>query len=100
MLEAHILTSISPATKQLILIGDQMQLRPKVDTFELKFMSGKGLNLDMSLIERLVKGGFPYAVLSTQHRMRPEISALIRGTYPKASAAAATRKRMKSRWEE
>lgn len=29
VLEAHILTSVSDATKQLILIGDHMQLRPK-----------------------------------------------------------------------
>lgn len=47
-------------------------------------MSNKGLNLDVSLFERLVKRGFPFATLSTQHRMRPEISAFIRGTYPKA----------------
>jgi superfamily I DNA and/or RNA helicase len=30
LLEAHVLTSLSPSTKHLILIGDHKQLRPKV----------------------------------------------------------------------
>lgn len=58
-----------------------------MESFELKFMSNKGLNLDVSLFERLVVNRkYPFVTLSTQHRMRPEISALIRGTYPKVSS--------------
>lgn len=30
LLEAHVLTSLSPHTKHLVMIGDQCQLRPKV----------------------------------------------------------------------
>jgi len=44
---------------------------------------GDGYDLNRSLFERLVKEGHPYRALSKQHRMRPEISALIRHlTYP------------------
>ncbi|MEW5300661.1 MAG: hypothetical protein WDW36_003575 [Sanguina aurantia] len=60
ILEAHILTSLSAYTQHLIMIGDHKQLRP----------------------QRLVLSGFPHASLAVQHRMRPEISALIRHTYP------------------
>jgi superfamily I DNA and/or RNA helicase len=116
VLEAHILCGLAPSTQQLILIGDHLQLRPKVEaslfyfvkikmhfaalrhfsysflslnniffsllqTHELSMASGKGYNLDLSLFERLVEQrDFPVVTLEEQHRMRPEISALIRGT--------------------
>ncbi|RMZ71440.1 ATPase AAA-type core [Pyrenophora seminiperda CCB06] len=83
ILESHILTAMTPKTKQLVLIGDHKQLRPKVDNFALTIEKGDGYNLNMSLFERLVVSGFPPSVLTTQHRMRPEISALVRHlTYP------------------
>ena len=45
--------------------------------------SGQGYNLDCSLFERLVEGGFPVATLEEQRRMRPSIACLIRDTiYP------------------
>ena len=45
--------------------------------------SGQGYNLDCSLFERLVKGGFPVATLVEQRRMRPSVARLIRDTiYP------------------
>ena len=44
---------------------------------------GDGYDLNRSLFERLVLEGHPYRTLSKQHRMRPEISALVRHlTYP------------------
>ena len=83
VLEAHILTSITSSVKHLILIGDHKQLRPKVQTYELQVVSGRGYNLDKSMFERLVRdGGLHPSVLSVQRRMRPQISRLIRGTYP------------------
>ena len=49
----------------------------------LQTESGKGYDLDRSLFERLVKGGWPVATLEQQRRMRPSISTLIRNTiYP------------------
>jgi AAA domain len=91
ILESHILTALSPETKQLILIGDHKQLRPKVNNYRLSVEKGDGYDLNRSLFERLVLKGFPHQVLSQQHRMRPELSAVIRKlTYPELSDAPKT----------
>lgn len=90
ILEAHILTSLGPNTEQLIMIGDHMQLRPKC-SYELSVEQGDGFDLNRSLFERLVLKGFPHATLTQQHRMRPEISSLIRNlTYPDLTDAKST----------
>ena len=91
ILESHILTALSPETKQLILSGDHKQLRPKVNNYRLSVEKGDGYDLNRSLFERLVLKGFPHQVLSQQHRMRPELSAIIRKlTYPELSDAPKT----------
>lgn len=83
ILESHILTAMTPGTKQLILIGDHRQLRPKVNNYSLTVEKGDGFDLNRSLFERLVLSGFPHSTLKRQHRMCPEISSLIRHlTYP------------------
>jgi hypothetical protein len=84
ILESHVLTSLSKSTKHLILIGDHKQLRPKLESFPLSVEAGHGHDFNRSLFERLVTSspGFPYASLQVQHRMRPEISALVKPTYP------------------
>ncbi|KXZ51992.1 hypothetical protein GPECTOR_10g1014 [Gonium pectorale] len=82
LLEAHVLTSLGPRTKQLIMIGDHKQLRPKVECWPLSVQSGHGHDLNVSLFERLVLSGFPHTALAKQHRMHPDISALVRPTYP------------------
>ncbi|KAG2138476.1 P-loop containing nucleoside triphosphate hydrolase protein [Suillus clintonianus] len=94
ILESHILTALGKNTNQLILVGDHKQLRPKVNSYALQVESGQGYDLNMSLFERLVLKGFPHTTLTEQHRMRPEISALIRElTYPELTDAASTRGR-------
>ncbi|GAX74369.1 hypothetical protein CEUSTIGMA_g1818.t1 [Chlamydomonas eustigma] len=81
--ESHAITSMSPKTKQLIMIGDHKQLRPKVETYSLSVQSGIGYDLNVSLFERLVVSGFPHVTLGVQHRMHPQISELVRTcTYP------------------
>ena len=65
-------------TNQLVLIGDHFQLRPKVKNFALTVEKGDGYDLNRSLFERLVVRGHPHTTLTKQHRMRPEISALVR----------------------
>lgn len=93
ILEAHILTALGPNTEQLILIGDHKQLRPKC-AYELSVEQGDGFDLNRSLFERLVLKGFPHVSLSEQHRMRPEISAMIRLlTYPDLTDAPKTMNR-------
>jgi superfamily I DNA and/or RNA helicase len=83
ILEAHVLTCLSPSVKRLIMIGDHQQLRPKLEHYPLRKESGKGIDFDISLFERLVtKLSFPASLLNVQHRMRPEISDLIRPVYP------------------
>lgn len=81
VLEAHIVTALTPSTKQLILIGDHEQLRPTtaVHRLAVKF------KLDVSLFERLINNGFPVVSLTRQRRMRPEISVLLKSIYPHLS---------------
>ncbi|KAG2490737.1 hypothetical protein HYH03_010892 [Edaphochlamys debaryana] len=82
--EAHVIACLSRGVEHVVLMGDHEQLRPKPDVYELQAVSGSGLDLDVSLFERLVaRGGFPVAALAEQRRMRPQISRLIRDTiYP------------------
>ncbi|KAF9159201.1 hypothetical protein DFQ26_006819 [Actinomortierella ambigua] len=86
VLESHILAALSGSTQHLILIGDHLQLRPQIATYELSSDSNQGrqYNLDRSLFERLVTTGrVPSSLLTTQRRMRPEICNLVRHTlYP------------------
>jgi SpoVK/Ycf46/Vps4 family AAA+-type ATPase len=79
ILEANVLTSLGPSVRQLIMVGDHKQLRPKLESYSLRKESGGGVDFDVSLFERLAnQEGFPVHTLSIQHRMRPEISELIR----------------------
>lgn len=90
ILESHILAAMGPATKQLIQIGDHKQLRPKVKNYKLTVEAGRGYDLNRSLFERLVLQGRPSCTLLRQHRMRPEISELIRHNYPALHDAPGT----------
>jgi len=70
----------------LLRSGDHKQLRPLVE-HELSVDSGRGLNFDLSIFERLQQQRHPVATLTTQRRMHPRISALIRTTlYPSLRA--------------
>jgi len=84
ILEAHVLTTLHDSVQRLILIGDHFQLRPKLEHYPLRKESGQHVNFDESLFERLaLQHGFPISLLNIQHRMRPEISSLVRRTtYP------------------
>ncbi|KIM20569.1 hypothetical protein M408DRAFT_130278 [Serendipita vermifera MAFF 305830] len=94
ILESHVLTALTPSVQQLILIGDHRQLRPKVNNYQLTVEKGEGYDLNRSLFERLVLKGYPHETLSQQHRMRPEISALVRHlTYPDLVDAEKTKGR-------
>ena len=95
ILEAHILTTLQPSVKRLVMIGDHKQLRPKLECFTLRKESGEGINFDESLFERLaLQEDFPVQVLNIQHRMRPEISTLVRETtYPELIDAPGVKNR-------
>jgi AAA domain-containing protein len=87
LLEAHTLTSFLPHVEHAILIGDDLQLRPQINSYDLSRESSAGArySLDMSLFERLVRPvegtralTLPHTTLTTQRRMHPSISELIR----------------------
>ncbi|XP_067125252.1 NFX1-type zinc finger-containing protein 1-like [Centruroides vittatus] len=73
VLEAHIVTSLTPDTEHLILIGDHQQLKPSPTVYEL----AKKYHLDLSFFERMINNGMQYEKLTIQHRMRPCISTLL-----------------------
>lgn len=93
ILESHILAAMAPTTKQLTQIGDHKQLRPKVNSYKLSVESGNGYDLNRSLFERLVLQDRPSCTLLSQHRMRPEISELIKHNYPALRDAQKTQNR-------
>ena len=78
ILEPSLLAALTPSIEHLILIGDHKQLRPQLDTNELR----TNYQFDVSMMERLIKSGFPYKSLTRQNRMRPEFSALLHDIYP------------------
>ena len=78
VLESHILTSLCNSVEHLIMIGDHQQLRPNNAVFSL----AKLYNLNLSLFERLVINGIQHVTLNCQHRMRPEISKVMKIIYP------------------
>ncbi|KAE9245768.1 hypothetical protein PF002_g7081 [Phytophthora fragariae] len=95
VLEAQLLACLSPACQQLVLIGDHKQLRPHIADYNLSVESaiGERYALDVSLFERLVapSSGLPFWMLTEQHRMRPQISQLIRMLfYPEVRDARET----------
>jgi superfamily I DNA and/or RNA helicase len=104
VLEAHVLTVLLPSIQHAILIGDHLQLRPRISNLKLSMeydRAGPKYNLDESLFERLANSRFesctlngeerrkegdhfPVAQLDHQRRMHPTISTLVRETlYPK-----------------
>ncbi|KAL1622231.1 hypothetical protein SLS56_008850 [Neofusicoccum ribis] len=91
MPEANALIALLPSLEHCVLIGDHLQLRPKVNRRELDMSNEDSVKYayEMSLMERLVSSGLPFAALDTQYRMSPEISRLCRRTlYPGLQDAA------------
>lgn len=76
ILESHVVTSLTNDCKQLILIGDHLQLRPSTCVYELEIK----YRMNVSLFERMILNGVNCCTLKTQHRMRPEIADLVVGT--------------------
>lgn len=75
VLEANVLSCLTPNVEHLIMIGDHRQLRPNVSEFTLQVESGFGFDLDVSLFERLIEqSDLPHVTLQYQRRMRPQFS--------------------------
>ncbi|ODA79016.1 hypothetical protein RJ55_04606 [Drechmeria coniospora] len=98
ILEAHVVSALGPSVKQLILIGDHKQLRPKVGSYRLTVEMGEGFDLNESLFERLIKHGHKFTSLTEQHRSHPDISHFTRLlAYPHLENSPETLKRDKVR---
>lgn len=78
VLEAHIVTTLSRRCEHLILIGDHQQLKPNPTVYKL----ATKFNLELSLFERMIRNNLEYDCLQFQHRMRPDISRMMRKIYP------------------
>lgn len=78
VLEAHIVASLPSSCEHLIMIGDHKQLEPKPAVFEL----AQKYHLSLSFFERMIRNGISHHCLLKQHRMRPEISSLVKEIYP------------------
>ena len=63
VLEAHVLSSLQPTTKHLILIGDHKQLRPKLEHYPLSVEAHSHLEFNVSLFERLIKSDLKHGTL-------------------------------------
>ncbi|KAF4704075.1 hypothetical protein FOZ63_005792 [Perkinsus olseni] len=78
LLECQLMACLSsPKLEHVVMIGDHQQLRPKINAFELCRKN----HFDISLFERLINLNVPFAKLSTQLRMRPEVSQLVKHFY-------------------
>jgi hypothetical protein len=68
LLEAHVLTSLSPSTKHLILIGDHKQLRPKVSQSGCPYaVTASGSSDPTPVTLRHVGAGLPLQVLQSSN---------------------------------
>ncbi|CUG29882.1 Hypothetical protein, putative [Bodo saltans] len=76
VLEAQLLACMTDSLKQIVLIGDHYQLKPKVDTF----LYEKFNHMNISMFERLAAHARPIRLVE-QRRMHPSISALVRPFY-------------------
>ena len=77
VLEAHVIAALPATCQHLIMIGDHQQLRPSTNNYHWT----QRTHLDVSLFERLINSGIPHVALEEQHRMAPEISALVRRVF-------------------
>ena len=77
VLESHVLSVLTKNTKKLILIGDHKQLKPKPYNFELE----SKYNFNVSMFERLINNGIPYAALKYQRRMKKKFADFVRIIY-------------------
>jgi hypothetical protein len=76
VLESQLLACMTDSLKQLILIGDHYQLKPRVETYAYE----KFNKLNVSMFERLTNTLKPIRLVQ-QRRMHPSISRLIRPFY-------------------
>eukprot|EP00741_Cyanophora_paradoxa_P022816 tig00021518_g22037.t1 len=78
ILEGQLVAALTASTQHLVLVGDDEQLQPAVERYQLAVRH----RLDVSMFQRLKQNGHEQVILTQQRRMRPEISELVRPIYP------------------
>jgi AAA domain len=73
VLESSIIAAFTSSTKHVVLIGDHVLLRPKVNEYNIATQHG----FEISMFQRLIRMGCPFVRLTTQRRMHPEVCELI-----------------------
>ena len=77
ILEPQVLAVLSPSVQHLIMIGDHKQLRPPVETHELRMKN----KFDVSMLERLINNSHPHVYLTHQGRMLSNFVPLLEPIY-------------------
>ena len=72
IIEGQLLSVLPPTIQHLVMLGDQKQLKPRVNYQLIK------MNLDCSMFERLINNNLDFEQLGKQCRMRDEIANLLR----------------------
>ena len=75
IIEGQLISVLPPTIKHLVMLGDQEQLKPRVNSYKL---IKKKKNLDCSMFERLINNKMPFQQLGRQCRMRDDIAQLLR----------------------
>ena len=77
------------STRHLVLVGDRVAVRPGGPVARLS----RAFRLDVSLFERLLRGGVEHASLTAQRRLPPAITRLLLPVYPTLSDHPSTLRR-------
>ena len=73
IIEGQLVSVLPPSIQHLVMLGDQEQLKPRVNCYQLKKK-----RLDCSMFERLINNKMSFTQLGQQCRMRDEIADLLR----------------------
>ena len=75
IIEGQLISVLPPTIQHLVMLGDQEQLTPRVNCYEL---TKNKKHLDCSMFERLIRNKMNFTQLGQQCRMRNEIADLLR----------------------
>ena len=90
ILEPQVLAVLSLSVQHLIMIGDHKQLRPPVETHELRIRN----KFDVSMFERLINNHHPHVYLTHQGRMLSKFVPLLDPIYDNLQTSYTAVKRM------
>jgi hypothetical protein len=75
IIEGQLISVLPPTIQHLVMLGDQEQLTPRINCYEL---TKNNKHLDCSMFERLIRNKMNFTQLGQQCRMQNEIADLLR----------------------